>query len=90
MTRLQRFCAPLWAFLLTLGLLLGVGGAMRVEYVTHRTLHGEAASWDVAAWGDAARHLTDTAEALLSPRCRVVTAALRELVEAIAVPPSRC
>ncbi len=77
MTRLQRICAPLWAFLLTLGVLLGVGCAARVEYVTHRTLHGHTAVTDVAAWDETVLRFADTAERYLPPRCRAVTVLLR-------------
>ncbi|MBP3435828.1 MAG: hypothetical protein J6K62_05845 [Clostridia bacterium] len=84
MNRLQRLSAPLWAFVLTVSILLAAGGAVRVEYVSHRALHGGTVSLDIGALHGAVDDAADTAERVLPKRITVAIDAFRYAVDIIA------
>ena len=84
MNRLQRLSAPLWAFVLTVSILLAAGGAVRVEYVSHRALHGGTVSLDIVALHGAADDAADTAERVLPKRIAVAVTAFRRAVDTVA------
>ena len=84
MNRMQRITIPLWAFVLTLSVLLAAGGAARVEYVSHKALHGNAVSWDIRALHDTTDRAAATAEALLPPRISAAVRLFHRAVETIA------
>lgn len=84
MNRIQRLSAPLWAFLLTVSVLLAAGGAVRVEYVSHHALHGGTVSFDIGALHGAADGAADTAEAFLPQRIAVCMELFRRAVDTIA------
>lgn len=49
MTTTTHFRSALWAFILAVCLLLMMVGCLQVEAVTHRTLHGNTATFSAAA-----------------------------------------
>ena len=83
MNRLHRLSAPLWAFLLTVSILLGAGGAARVEYVSHYALHGGTVSFDIGALHRAAGDAADTALTIVPKRIAVAIAAFRHAVDTV-------
>ncbi len=84
MNRLQRALAPLWAFVITLTLLLGVGGALRVESATRATLHGEGASFHMAAVHAATDRAAEAVTPLLPARTALPIQVFRRAVDAVA------
>lgn len=84
MNRSTRIAAPLAAFILTAAFLVAAIGAVQVDYVSHRALHGEAVTVDVATLHDTAYTVTEAAEAVLPPRVTAVIAALRQTVDTLA------
>ncbi len=84
MERSIRWTAPLWAFVLTVSILLAGGGAVRIEYVTHKALHGGTVSFDIGSLHRAADKAADTAEAILPKRIAVAIAGFRHAVETVA------
>lgn len=84
MNRLQRLSAPLWAFLLTVSVLLAAGGAARVEYVSHYALHGGTVSFDIGVLHRAADGAADTAQTIVPKRIAVAIAAFRNALDTVA------
>lgn len=84
MNRLQRLSAPLWAFLMTVSILLAAGGAARVEYVTHYALHGGTVSFDIGALHRAADSAADTAQTVLPKRIAAAIGLFRRAENTVA------
>ncbi len=84
MNRSTRIAAPLAAFILTAAFLAAAIGAVQVDYVSHRALHGETVTMDVAALHRTAKTATKTAEAVLPSRIAVAIEAFRHAVEVVA------
>ncbi len=84
MNRRKRLLASISAFVLTVCFLLAMGGALRVEYATHRTLHGEGASFRATAVLDAADRTADTALRVLPARLSLAVNLGRRAVDTVA------
>lgn len=60
------------AFILTVCLLVMVGGCLRVQAVTHRTLHGNAATFSAVAVYTRAAKTAEEAERFIPARAGVL------------------
>ncbi len=67
-----QFRSALWAFILAVCLLLMMGGCLQVETVTHRTLHGNAATVSAAALYTHAAQTAENAERYVPARAGVL------------------
>ncbi len=68
METITRFRVAAGAFILTVCLLVMMGGCLRVQAVTHRTLHGNMATFSAAAVYTGAAKTAEEAERYVPAR----------------------